>query len=258
MHSLVSFNTIGQKVKVSFLATTKQNQSATLVISLWRRWKWERSEKVNICDLTNFNWPKGVKEWGENIFFLQCKKYFLRRLKTHLYPIRAMSSEMKTVNTRSHETDDIFFSYSEFTLRSSVQVQLHVSRIEIFESVLCLLMWAYLHICDCVCVSWRTCGAMHSGGVTSTSVDWIWLALTTKPDKKHIPQLLLLVPRRWWGPDSSGQMLKLDHTNLDRVFGGSCKSTKKGGRKKTWAGNHQIMDIISCHGYQSLLCDWVD
>lgn len=59
------------------------------------------------------------------------------------------------------------------------------------------------------------------------------------------------MPRQWRGPDSSGLTLKLDQTDLERVFSGSHKWTCRERGEITPTGNHLIMEIISCHGYQS-------
>ena len=123
------------------------------------------------------------------------------------------------------------------------------------SSAFCLFTWADLHmlmsacVCVCVCVSWQPCGVMHSQA--STSVGWIWLAVITKPTSGIFLGSLPIAPRRWRGPDSSGSTLKLDQTNLERVFRGSHKRTCRERGEITPTGNHLIMEIISCHGYPS-------
>lgn len=77
------------------------------------------------------------------------------------------------------------------------------------------------------------------------------ISYTNKADERHVPQLPTIAPRRWQAPDSSSLTLKLDQTNLEKVFRGLSKWLCWERGAITLRGNHLIMEIISCHGYQS-------
>lgn len=61
------------------------------------------------------------------------------------------------------------------------------SQDEISESLLVCFVFVYmsLHMLMCACVCH---GVMHSRGVISSSIGWIWLALITETQERHVPQ----------------------------------------------------------------------